>query len=885
MSEVIVLGRGRTPNPVMIVGEGPGETEGRTGRPFTGRAGEEQESYLQAAGFSSYKCYVTNVNKTYTPGNPDPTPEQITRWSPTLEREIRTVNPKYIITAGVFAAKWFLGDHVYMDLVHGIPHRSDKAPGAVILPCWHPASGFYNDEARAFIAYDYKTAVSIITGKSKIWFPYDEFEGNEHYEDVTGAELEYMLAQLAADTPISIDTEGYPGDEWSIQVSWVPGTGYALRRAQDDFRRGADAIAAYCLNEYQPIVVMHNAMYDLEMCRCMGIDLFECNLWDTRYAAYIMRLEPQALKPLLYRWCGMIQPSYEDTVGDAGIAKQLDWLQLVADYPWPMPEPRVIDENDGTSRLYKPQPVQKRAVAIINDYCSGKTDKDGNLVDIAARWKQVDPYLRRMVEAHPQFGRLPVGTLADIPLEDAIRYACRDSDGTLRLYYRQVEALQRMDLIPLMTAGCEVLPIFEEMQSNGMRANRAYCGKMSEEMSKVMHRLRSKLSARYFSGRPFNPNSPNDVTAVMRRRGLVGEKRSKKTKKVSTGKKSIEHLRYTDDAMAGIIDWREHAKMRDAFYNPIAARIDDAIAHGQDPDTIRIRTHINPYKVVSRRISSSDPNLTAIPVRNQLGVQVRDGFEAAPGMLLGSWDLSQIEMRYMAHVSKDPLLVKFFGDPKLDVHCETAARIFGLKINERADTKEERYANISEMKHRYPSKRAGFGIITNIMGMGLLDQLRMFGCEGWTEDSCNDLIASWLDVYKGVRTFMDESKQEAYRQGYVRDAWGMIRYLPGVYSSDRIVRAEAERAASSMKIQGGAQGMLQKSMAWLKPYFRALNAEGITVRWILQIHDEIILEFDENAWDIINPLVLEGLTQHSMKLIVPIKASGSSAKTWGKLKG
>lgn len=246
--------------------------------------------------------------------------------------------------------------------------------------------------------------------------------------------------------------------------------------------------------------------------------------------------------------------------------------------------------------------------------------------------------------------------------------------------------------------------------------------------------------------------------------------------------------------------------------------------------------------------------------------------------------MSQIEMRYMAHISKDKLLNQFFNDPKLDVHCETAARIFHLPVDRSATDKKVMYAAIDEKKHRYPSKRAGFGIITNIMGQGLLDQLRMFGCKGWDKRKCDELIDNWLGVYTGVRAFLNDTKEEARRNGVVYDCWGMPRYLPGVWSEDDVVVGEAERAASSHKIQGGAQGMIQNAMIWLKPRIRELQEAGLKVRWVLQIHDELILMFEEELWEILNPLVREALTQHSLKLSVPIECSGSMARTWGKLK-
>jgi DNA polymerase-1 len=473
--------------------------------------------------------------------------------------------------------------------------------------------------------------------------------------------------------------------------------------------------------------------------------------------------------------------------------------------------------------------------------------------------------LRRTVER--ELGPMPRPSLADIPLADAVWYASRDPDATLRVYHQLRLAIKAQGLGFLMADGMAVLPVFEEMQSSGMPVNRAYFEKLSADMWDEMCRLQSRISHRYCGGRPINPASGDQVAALMRRRGLVGEKRSKKTGKVSTAKKSIEHLRYTDDAMADVIDWREHEKMKDAFADPIAERMPEGV------DFADVRCIIKTTRVTSRRISASDPNWTAIPVRNELGLRARDGIEVPEGELLGSWDLSQIEMRYMAHISRDPLLVRLFHEGR-DVHAETAARIFGIAL-----------ADVEELKHRYPSKRAGFGIITNIQGAGLLDQLRMYGCEGWDEDGCDKLIVEWLKVYRGVGQFLADTRTEVREKGVVRDCWGMPRYLPGVWSEDAKVRAEAERAASSHKIQGGAQGMIQRSMAWLKPRIHEMRQDGLNVRWLLQIHDELLLRFMAELWDVLDPLIIEGLTQHSLALIVPVKAKGSCARSWGKLKG
>lgn len=868
---------------VMAIGEGPGEQEAMSGRPFEGRSGKELQRYLEAGGLSFWSMRITNLNKEYTPGNPSPTDAQIAFYTPRLLNEISITNPDYILAIGAYATRFFLGQGVYMEGVHGVPHLWQ---GRVVIPCYHPAGGFYDDEMRAYIARDYWMAGQIINGRIPLNIVTDDYP-DPIYLDVTGADLEDIITSYDPSTTGAFDTEGIPGAEWSIQISMEEGTGYVLRKDQPDFRRGVMAILRHFTplgreQESWPTLVVQNLMYDYEMVAGMGMDFFDANVFDTRYALYILRTEPQALKVAARRWCGMEMEDYNEVVGPIGLEKQLAYLACILETSWPKPDSRVKKSNDGTAKLYTPQPVEKRATAILSDYYSEKLDKEGQRTDPHARWKQVDPILRRMVEK--QLGPMPIGTLADIPLDNAVYYAGRDPDATLRLYNRIRPVLEARHLLPLMNDGNQVLPIFEEMQRTGMYASRAYFERHFDKMDEACDKLQSFISHRFYGGQPFNPNSPPKVAAMMRRRGLEGEKRSKKTGFMSTGKKSIEHLRFVDECMGAIIDWREHEKMRDGFDKPIITRLEEMdVSHG------RIRTSINPYKVVSRRISSSDPNLTAIPVRNELGLEIREGFVAEEGNYLGSWDLSQIEMRYMAHVSRDPLLCQFLREGR-DVHSETASRIFGISLRSSTNPDpverfQEIYADIQEMEHRYPSKRAGFGIITNIQGAGLYDQLRMFGCPGWSVDKCDALIREWLKVYKGVDAFCKDAMKEAHATGAVRDVWGMERPLPGVYSDDPKVVAEAERAASSMKIQGGAQGMIQRSMIWLKPYLRGLQQAGARVKWVLQIHDEIILEFQEDLWETLDPLVVEALTEHSLKLIVPVKAKGSYAKSWGKLKG
>lgn len=657
------------------------------------------------------------------------------------------------------------------------------------------------------------------------------------------------------------------------------------------------------LQRADPLIIVHNTMYDLPMMRGLGCDIARMRLYDTMIAAYLLRLEPQALKHLARRHCGMEMLEYREMIGDAADAKRETFLWSVLDRDWDPPEPRLIVENDLTTRLYKPQPIAQLVEKLLVDWSTAKDNlaEHGRFVvkldakddfSVQRRWAGIDEVQRGLVEA--QLGPLPDATLADVSRERAIRYSGRDPDATLRVYRRIAPMVTAAGLDERMSLIMENLPSIEEMQSTGMLCDRADFEALNARMNAEMESLCARLSNQFNDGRPINPNSPVQVAELMQRRGLVGLKKSKKTRKVSTSKKSIEHLRHEDPAIAIVEDWRERGKTRDSFGVPILERIPAGLSRSP------VRCNIRVSRVASSRLAATDPPWLAIPVRHELGVAVRSCIKAPSAQdlldhydhpiesvgdcFLGTWDLSQIEMRVMAHLSRDPLLCQLFREGR-DIHAETAIRIFGLNIKgEQDENGKWIYPGVKKKTQRDPTKRAGFGVITGIQGQGLLDQLRMMGCEGWTEDTCDELIESWFGVYKGVADFLSACKSQCRDRGFVRDMGGMYRYLPGIWSRDDKVSAEAGRQSHSHIIQGSAQWMIQRAMAWLKPQINDLrDSTGWFVRWLLQIHDELLFAYDQRVQDIMHQLVLEALTEHSYKLIVPVEANGAYGLTWGAL--
>lgn len=857
-----VPGHGILPSDIMIVGDSPDPGDIDAGEPFRDRGGREQDRFLMLSGIHRSRCYVTYLIKRQLQEGTDAGPDDIQLFAPDLWREIGQCKPRYLLAVGAIATRYFLGSDADLDTVHGRPYfmRHREGQGIVVIPCHHPNFGLRDGDAKALVFWDYQQAGDIVRGRISGVPVSDEWPDPVYVEGTGDEPLIY---------PMGVDTEGIPGHEWGFSISSVEGTGFVYRRGTRHFdimvRRLQEAAHEDPVAEF----LMHNGMYDIEMMRLMGVNLSNARILDTMVMAYLLRIEPQGLKALARRHCGMVMNSYEETIGDAALIKWLEFLHNIADGDWPKSEPELIYENDGTCRLYKPQPVATRARKILDDWAKKPED-----TDLEARYKKIGKAQRKVVES--VLGPFPVATLDDIPLSDAVYYSGRDPDATLRVFNRLAPRVKAAKLWDLLELKCYLLPVFEEMQSTGMPAQRSHFESLVERMTEQMQEIQQRISFRYCGGKPFNPNSAQQIEAKMRELGIVGAKKNKKTGRMKTDKKSIEHLRHQEDFIGQTIDWKERAKVRDSFALPILDKIPE------DADIHPVRANIKITRVSSGRLAATDPPLLAMPI-TELGIQIRKGFKAGPGRMFATADLSQIEMRVMADEAMDPLLCQLFRENR-DIHAETAARLFHVPL-----------AQVDKKKQRNPTKRAGFGVITGIQGPGLLDQLRMMGCEGWevTKDGTDvvsewcpeGIINGWFSVFPTVKGYLKRCGDECETNGgYVKDRGGMIRYLPGVFSRDEYMRAEARRQSHSHKIQGTAQWMIQMAMAWLRPRLDEFrNLTGGFLRWSLQIHDELIFWFDEDLHDSLKDLVLEALRDHTPRLRVPVDANWASAADWGSL--
>ena len=865
---MIVKGTGPT-NPALIaIGEAPGQTEARMGKPFVGPTGKLQDKWIGGHfGLSRGQVYMDNLKQEYIEGNPDPDQKEIRDvWGPDLLRRLSGFDSGVpILAVGAFATRFLTGRG--LDAVHGTPHYDAHGLGRTILPVYHPAGLLQSsgDEFSARPPWDYKEAGLLF--RRRTGPPADEFP-DPVYEELDLAILEDMLRE---DT-ISIDTEE---DVWSFQLAAWPGHAMVITTDDPDFDEALQMFRDWVEMQGRKIVI-HNSMYDGKVMRKLGVDLFYPGneVFDTMVSAYLLRMEPQSLKNQGIRHLGVTMLEYMEMLEPARVEQWQMYIEAAEGIVWEKHPGNVIKENDGAIRAVQPQPLEgrlQRALANVDEK------------PLWEWWVKLDATYKSWIEE--ELGPPPTPSLGDIDRQDALDYSGKDADITLRIQPIHEAKIKEEGLEELMKLKMAMLPVPLEMEINGFKAGAEYFADLYDEMDGEMDGIRNTI-VRKFCGSDvtfrnkqgdvaFNPLSQPQTNSIMRRLGI----RTKKTKTglMTTSKKYMDPLRDQYEFVSLMSEWREHQKVRDSFAKPIMRMVlVDGRVHG------RIQT----TRVTSGRFSMVDPNLMAIPVRSTLGLRVRQGYSAEKGRILGTWDLSQIELREMASQSGDERMLSIFrgevtlpnGDP-IDYHTDTAARCFSIP-----------YTSVLKMAHRYPAKRAGFGVITGIKEQGLLDQLLMAGCKHadgseWTRKEAGDLIRKWFNLHPGVKTYMKECMEECRQGGGVirTPQMGMPRHLPNIFSTDQFKKWEAERQSHSHKIQGGAQEGLQRAMAWLYPRVKAQF--GDKVQWILQVHDELVLECedDERIKGDLDKLMMEGLTQHGPQLSVPIEANGCYGYTWDTL--
>ncbi len=440
-------------------------------------------------------------------------------------------------------------------------------------------------------------------------------------------------------------------------------------------------------------------------------------------------------------------------------------------------------------------------------------------------------------------------SMRDLPPSQVYEYAAEDADVTLRLKNKLETELKKFECEDLFyNIEMPLMPVLAEMEMNGVCLDT----ESLKETSKVLTDRMNELEERIYelAGGQFNIASPKQVGEILFDKLKIVEKAKKtKTGQYVTSEEVLQQLRNKHEIVADILEHRGLKKLIGTYI--------DALPKLINPRTGHIHTSFNQTITATGRLSSSDPNLQNIPIRGEDGKEIRKAFIPEPGCLFFSADYSQIELRVMAHLSKDSQMIEVFKEGK-DLHAATAANIYKKDI---ADvTRDE----------RTKSKRANFGIIYGITVFGLAERLDI------PRDEAKMLIDGYFATFPQVHDYMEKSKEIARQKGYVTTLFGRRRYLPDINSHNSTVRGFAERNAINAPIQGTAADIIKVAMIRIHQRFKQ---EGIRSKMILQVHDELNFSVYPEEKEAVERIVLEEM-QGAFPLAVPLVADSGFGRNW-----
>jgi DNA polymerase-1 len=415
-------------------------------------------------------------------------------------------------------------------------------------------------------------------------------------------------------------------------------------------------------------------------------------------------------------------------------------------------------------------------------------------------------------------------------------------------------ALEEDGLLPLLVdLELPLLEVLAEMEMTGVRIDVPFLQALSAEWDAQLRRLTGEIYA--LAGREFNINSPRQLGEILfDTLKLAPGRKTRKTGAWSTDSEVLEELAERHDLPKKLLEYRAIQKLKSTYVDALPVLV--------LPRTGRVHTSFNQAVAATGRLSSSDPNLQNIPIRTELGRQIRRAFVTDPGWTLLSADYSQIELRILAHLSGDPGLLGAFQSGE-DVHRRTAAILFGVLPG----------LVTGDMRRR--AKAVNFGII---YGMG---PQRLARDQGVTVKQAEQFIAEYFAGFPKVKAYIDASIASAEGEGRVRTLLGRVRYFPEIRGADRNARQQAIRAAVNTAIQGTAADLIKEAMIVLA---RRLKEDGRRARMILQVHDELVLEAPEEEADAVSALVRE-VMEGAHPLSVPLLAEVRRGPNWLDLKG
>lgn len=480
---------------------------------------------------------------------------------------------------------------------------------------------------------------------------------------------------------------------------------------------------------------------------------------------------------------------------------------------------------------------------MLASYCIDPDQKHG-MDDLSVKYLQYKP-----IPLSDLIGTKKDPTkMFDVDLNALSNYSCEDSDITYRLYEVLDKELKKDKLTKLAyEIEFPLIPVLEDIEREGIRVDKGMLKILSDDLLILLDNYTKKIYET--CGEEFNINSPQQMQKILFDKLKL--KTGKKTKTgFSTDARSLENLRGEHEAIDLILDYRQVSKLKSTYA--------DSLPNLINPKTGRIHTSFNQTVASTGRLSSNDPNLQNIPIRTEMGKEIRKAFVPRDkNYVILSADYSQIELRIMASICKDKALTHAFKNGE-DIHRSTASLVFGVPQSEVTQ----------DMRRK--AKEVNFGILYGIGPFGLKTRLRV------TQTHAKEIIDTYFNTFKNVRSFMDDCVLKAQEKGYAETLMGRRRYLHNINSSNRVVKQFEERVAINMPIQGSAADMIKLAMINIH---KELVKKKTRTKMVLQVHDELLFDAHKDEVEELRPMIKE-MMESALPLDVPVLVETGAGDNW-----
>jgi len=441
-------------------------------------------------------------------------------------------------------------------------------------------------------------------------------------------------------------------------------------------------------------------------------------------------------------------------------------------------------------------------------------------------------------------------TMRNVETEKLVEYACEDADLTLQLKPLLETELKENQLTELFEKiEMPLVEVLTSMELNGVKVDRNALDNYALELRKLIEKLEDEIYE--LAGERFLISSPKQLGIILFERLKIDPNAKKtKTKQYQTNEETLARLQHKHPIIDKLLDYRGLKKLLNTYVETLPTLI--------NPRTGKIHTSFNQAVASTGRLSSVNPNLQNIPIRDENGREIRKAFiPSEEGMKYLSADYSQIELRIMASLSQDSDMLEAFAHD-VDIHAVTASKIFNIKPE---DVLPEQ---------RRKAKTANFGIIYGISSFGLSQRLNI------PKNEAKEIIDGYFDAFPKVKEYMEKSIENARKYGFVKTLLGRKRYLVDINSANSVVRSVAERNAINAPIQGTAADIIKIAMIGIH---QRMKAEGLKSRMILQVHDELNFEAFENEIEILKKIVKEEM-ENALDIKVPLTVEIGIGSNW-----